>query len=232
MKTNIVELVDRVRLPAGIPLIVCECPSPTPPDATAWLWVFRENAPNRLQQRWAGVLTHPEIDEFVSRLRERDSVWLGGIDTHHGPPSKRFRLVWTLPPAPCRIYTRRGLAIDVKSAVVTRYLSSRCEKVAVRSSSVVEGWISRDWTYAGISLRGHEGEEREVVRLKNAGPFMQFLLMYDGIDLMVDTGWLDGVVPRVAEVVGAEWRIVDFTVTPPKIVRQSGPALAPTTSNE
>jgi hypothetical protein len=232
MKRNIAELVDRVRPQAGMPLIVCECPSPTPPDETAWLWVFRENAANQLQQRWAGVLTRPEIDEFVSRLREQDSVWLGGIDTHHGPPSKRFRLVWTLPPAPCRIYTRRGLAIDAESPVVTRHLFWRREQFAVQSSSVVEGWISRDWTHSGISLNGDGGEEWEVVRLKNAGPFMQFLLMYDGIDLLVDTGWLDRVVPRVAEVLGAGWKIVDFTVTPPEILRQSGPALAPATSNE
>lgn len=231
MKTKIVELVDRVRPQGGTPLIVCVCPSPTPPGETAWLWVFRETAPNRLQQRWAGVLMRPEIDEFVSRLRERDSVWLGGIDTLHGPPSRRFRLVWTLSPAPCRIYTRRGLAIEVESAVVTRHLFRRREQFAVRPSSVVEGWISRDWICAGISVRGNGGEEWEVVRLKNQGLFMQFLLMYDGIDLMVDTGWLDGVVPRVAEVLGAGWKVVDFTVTPPKIVRQSGPAPAPATSN-
>ena len=46
--------------------------------------------------------------------------------------------------------------------------------------------------------------------------------MYDGIDLMVDTGWLDRVVPRVAEVLGLEWRVVDYTKTPSNVERQSG----------
>ena len=56
---------------------------------------------------------------------------------------------------------------------------------------------------------------------------MQFLLMYDGIDLMVDTSWLDFVVPRVAEVFGVPWKIVDYTDTPPQVSRQSGPPAAP-----
>ena len=232
MKTNVVGAIDRIRPQAGIPLIVCDCPSPTPQDGTVWLWVFHEDAPNRLQQRWAGVLTHPEIDELVSRLREQTSIWIGGIDTYHGPPSQRFRLVWTRPPAPCRIYTRRGLAVDVEPGLVTRRLVRRRERFAVPASSVVEGWIRRDWTCAGISLKGRGGEESEFVRVKNAGHFMQFLLMYDGIDLMVDVGWLERVVPRVAEVLGVGWKIVDFTVAPPSIVREGGPAPAPATGDE
>jgi hypothetical protein len=217
-------LIDRVRPQAGIPLLVCQCSSPTPQDGTAWLWIFHEDARNRLRQRWAGVLPRPEIDELVSRLRQLTSIWIGGIDTRHGPPAKRFRLVWTRSPAPCRIYTRRGLAVDVESAFVTRRLFRRRERFAVPSASVVEGWIRSDWIYSGISLKGPGGEKTELVRLKNAGLFTQFLLMYDGLDLMMDAGWLDGVVPRVAEVLGLSWEIVDFTDTPPKIVSHGGPS--------
>lgn len=226
MKTNFGELVDILRPQTGMPLIVCDCPSPTAADGTAWLWVFRENSRNRLRQCWAGVLTRPEIDEFVGRLRERGTVWLGTIDARHAPPCRWFRLAWTLPPAPCRIYTRRGLAVEVEPSVVTKHHFWRRERFAVQPSSVVEGWISRDWIYAGISLKGAAGEEWEVVRKKGAGLFTQFLLMYDGIDLMVDTGWLYGVVPRVAEVLGAPWKIVDYTATPPKVDRQSGPRVS------
>jgi hypothetical protein len=100
------------------------------------------------------------------------------------------------------------------------------DKTAVRFVSHVEGWISPDWTDAGITLKGRGSEEWEVIRLKNEGPFVHFLLMYDGIDLMMDTGWLDRVVPRVADVFGVAWRIVDYTVTPPKIDRQSESAAA------
>jgi hypothetical protein len=226
--TEIVTLLDRAR--AEDPLIVCERRVPTSRDEEAWVWMFREIAPNRLQQLWAGKLTGPESDELVSRLRQRQWVWLGRIDTFHPPPSRRFRLVWTLPPAPCRIYTRRGLAIAVEPTGVTRHLSRRRQELVVPSpSSVVEGWIHRDWTYAGVSVMRDGIEQGEIFRLKNAGPFLQFLMMYDGIDLMVDTGWLDGVVPRVAEVLGVAWRIVDHTVTPSKIVQESG-AQAP--SNE
>jgi hypothetical protein len=127
---------------------------------------------------------------------------------------------------------RRGSTIDVEPALVTRHGIWRREQFAVRSASVVEGWISRDRIYAGISLKGEGGEEWEVVRLENEGLFTQFLLMYDGIDLMMDTGWLYRLVPRVAEVLGVGWRIVDLTVTPPEIVRQGGPAPAPARSDE
>jgi hypothetical protein len=223
MTGSLGEWVDRTHPPAGAPLIVCECGSPTPVDGSRWLWVFHESAAQRLETQWAGVPARAEIDECVSRLGQRGAVWFGSIDTRHAPPSGCFRLVWTLPPAPCRIYTRRGLAVAVESAVVTTHRSRRRERLAAAAASVLEGWISSDWTHAGISLAGPGIERREVVRLKNEGLFTQFLLMYDGIDLMLDTAWLDRVVPRVADALGLPWRIVDFTETPPRVTGQGGP---------
>jgi len=227
MQTNVVEVAHRIRPQAGMRLILCACPSHPPREDAASLWVFRESVEQRLEQLWAGMLSRPEIDELADVLRRESSVWLGGIDTRHAPPSRRFRLVWTLPPAPCRIYTRRGLASEVEPTLVTRHGSRRRQRNAVGSVSHVEGWIGADWTHAGIALKGRAGEEWGVVRLKNEGPFMRFLIMYDGIDLMMDTGWLDGVVPRVAAVFGVAWRIVDHTVTPPGIVRQGEPPAIP-----
>src|SRR5262245_45311363 len=157
-------------------LIVCERESPTAPDTTAWLWVFAEDDASRLQVRRAEAVARPAVAELVRQVRQRhepgqEDVWRGSIDGYHPPPSKRFRLVWTLPPAPCRIYTRRGLAACVEPGVVTRHLRGRREELAVRASSVVEGWIGSDWTHAGISLKGQTGEAWEVIRLRNAGPF-------------------------------------------------------------
>jgi hypothetical protein len=230
MRPDIVEWVARVPAEDGTPLIVCEHRDPAPSDPQ--LWVFREKAPNRLEQRWSGTLQSSEIDELVGRLRERHPVWLGAIDTCHPAPSRRFRLVWTLAPAPCRLYTRRRLAVHVEPTGATRHRLRRRERVAVPESSVVEGWISSDWTWSGISLKGDRGEEAEIFRLKGAGLFAQFLIMYDGIDLMMDTWWLDGVVPRVAEVLGLPWRIVDYTETPPKVVQESATAAAPVPTGE
>src|SRR5262245_50012892 len=224
---QLVELADRIRSQADTRLILGECPSHTAPNDAVSLWVFRERAEHRLEQLWAGELSRPEIDELADVLRRENSVCLGGIDSRHAPPSKRFRLLWTLPPAPCRIYTRRGLASEVEPAIVTRHGLRRRQQHAVRSVSHVEGWIGPDWTHAGITLKGRAGEEWEVIRLRNEGLFMQFLIMYDGIDLMMDTSWLDRIVPRVAEVFGVAWHFVDHTVTPPEIVRQSEPPAVP-----
>lgn len=217
--TNLAEVVERLRVRADTPLILCSCTSPD--LKTVWVWALEENAKKRLKTRWSGVLRLSEFDELAGVLRQHRSVWLAGIDTRHPPPSRWFRMVYTLPPAPCRIYTRRGLVAGVEPAAATRCLP-RLKQIAVQSSSVVEGWISHDWIHAGISLVGDAGAREELVRLTNAGLFNQFLLMYDGIDLMMDTRWLDGVVPRVAEVLGLEWRVVDYTKTPPKVERQSG----------
>lgn len=217
--TNLVEVVERLRVRADTPLILC---SSTSPDLkTVWVWALEENATNRLKTRWSGVLRPSEFDELGGMLRQHRSVWLAGIDTRHPPPSRWFRMVYTRPPAPCRIYTRRGLVADVEPAAATRYLP-RLKQIAVQPPRVVEGWISQDWIHAGISLVADAGAREELVHLTNASLFNQFLLMYDGIDLMMDTGWLDRVVPRVAEVLGLEWRVVDYTKTPSKVERQSG----------
>lgn len=226
MRADLAEWLERDQAHGARPRLACKSPVPTPGSELAWLWVFRADPPMRLTQRWAGELTRPERDEMLERLRERHPLWLGRIHTPHAPPSRRFRLVWTLPPAPCLIYTRRGLAIAVEPAGITRHFARRSERIAVKPSAVVEGWIGSDWIYAGLSLKSG-GEESVVLRLKNAGLFEQFLLMYDGIDLMLDTAWLDGVVPRVAEVLGSAWRIVDYTETPPKLVSESETASAP-----
>jgi hypothetical protein len=217
------EWVDRARPPADAPLIVCECASPTTSDGSRWLWVFHESAAHRLEKQWAGEPARAEIDECVGRLRQRGPVWLGGIDTRHAPPAVCFRLVWTLRPAPCRIYTRRRLVVEVEPASVTTHRCRRRARLAATEASALEGWISPDWTRAGISLAGPGAERREVLRLGNAGLFTQFLLMYDGIDLMVDTSWLDEVVPRMAGTLGLPWRIVDLTETPPRVTGQGGP---------
>lgn len=217
--TNLAEVVERLRVRADTPLILCSCTSSDP--QAFWVWAFEENDNKRLKTRWSGVLRRSEFDEVADVLRPHRSVWLGGIDTRHPPPSRWFRMVYTLPPAPCRIYTRRGLVAGVEPVAAIRY-SPRLEQIAVQPSSVVEGWISHDWRHAGVSLVGDSGSREEIVRLSNAGLFDQFLLMYDGIDVMMDTMWLDGVVPRVAEVLGLEWRVVDYTKTPPKVERQSG----------
>jgi hypothetical protein len=221
--------VDRLRSQGDSCVLVCEYPDATSREEATRLWVF-EITPDRLRQRFAGALARPELEELVGRLRERRPVWLGCVESLHPPPSRRWRLVWTLPPAPCRIYLRRGGVIHVEPGGVSRHLARRREQVDVSSPSFVEGWIGSDWIHAGISLKRHAGEEAEIVRLKNAGLFTQFLLMYDGIDLMVDTSWLDGVVPRVAEVLGVGWRIVDYTVTPPKLVGE-GATASPSSSS-
>lgn len=212
--TNLAEVAERLLVRIDTPLILCS--SKSPDLKSLWVWALEENATNRLKTRWSGVLRPSEFDELAGLLRRHRSVWIAGIDTRHPPPSRMFRMVYTFPPAPCRIYTRRGLIAAVEPAIATRYLP-RLKQIAVGFSDALEGWISPDCTHAGISLVGDAGAREELVHLKNAGLFDQFLLMYEGIDLMMDTDWLDRVVPRVAEVLGLKWRIVDYRETPSKV---------------
>ena len=220
--TNLVEIAERIRPHALTPYIACTCASPAGKDQ-AWMWVFREDARKHLVQLWGAEVGRAEADELVDLLSRQGSVWHGAIDGRHAPPCRWFRLAWTLPPAPCRIYRRRRLAVEVEPAVVTMRGFRRHRRIDVPPATRVEGWIGRDWSSAGITLKHGDREETEIFRLKHAGSVTQFLVMYDGIDLMVDTWWLDGLVPRVAGVLGVEWRIVDYTITPPRIERHGKP---------
>src|SRR5262245_16305803 len=182
MNMNVVELASRLRSQAATQLILCKFPSPTPSDGTASVWVFGESAGGRLKQLWAGVLERAEGDALADELGREKSLWLGGIDILHAPPSKRFRLVWTRPPAPCRIYTCRGLASETAPESVTRHGFWGGDRQSVRAVSHVEGWISSDWMCAGITVNGQGNEQWEVIRLKNTGLLMQFILMSDRLD--------------------------------------------------
>ena len=213
-KPNPVELADSIRSRGTGPLIVCQCPDHTSRGKAAWLWVFHENARSRLEQLWAGLLSHSEVDEITDRLRGERGLWLGAIDTYHLPPSKWFRLVWTFPPAPCRIYTRRGMKCDVERSRVRVRDFWRTRELTLPGVKRVEGWIT--WNRSGIRLKLEQSgsHDAELIRSGHPGAWLGY---YDGIDLMVDTGWLDSLVPRVAEVLDVGWSIVDYTESPPAV---------------
>ena len=213
-KANVVELADSIRSRATGPLIVCRCPDHTSSGKAAWLWVFQENSKHRLERLWAGLLSRSEVDEITNLLRGERGLWLGVIDTHHLPPSKRFRLLWTLPPAPCRIYTRRGMTCDVERSRVRVRGFWRIRDLTLSGVERVEGWVT--WSRSGIRLTsGRSGsDDVELIRSGHPGAWLGY---YDGIDLMVDTDWLDVLVPRVAAVLDVGWSIVDYTESPPAV---------------
>jgi hypothetical protein len=213
-KANVVELANSIRSRATGPLIVCQCPDHTSQGKAAWVWVFHENAKSRLQQLWAGLLNHPDIDEITNLLRGERGLWPGVNNTYHLPPSRWFRLVWTMPPAPCRIYTRRGITCEVERSRVRVRGFWRTRELALFGLKRVEGWIH--WSRSGIRLK-IEGSGRGDMELIRSGHPGAWLGYYDGIDLMVDTGWLDVLVPRVAEVLDVGWSIVDHTESPPAV---------------
>ena len=212
--TNIVQLADSIRSRATGPLIVCQCAEHTSHGKAAWLWVFQERANGRLKQLWAGLLNHSDADEITNRLRGERGLWPGVVDTYHDPPSSWFRLVWTLPPAPCRIYTRRGMKCEVERARARVRGFWRTRELTLSGVERVEGWIT--WSRSGIRLK-YEQRGRDDAELIRSGHPGAWLGYYDGIDLMVDTDWLDSLVPRVAEVLGVGWSIVDHTESPPAV---------------
>jgi len=122
-------------------------------------------------------------------------------------------MVCTLPPAPCRIYTRRGMkcAVEHSRVRVRGFWGTR--ELTLSGVERVEGWIT--WSRSGIRLKlERSGSDAEVIRLGHPAAWLGY---YDGIDLMVDTGWLDFLVPRVAAVLDVGWSIVDYTESPPAV---------------
>lgn len=216
-RIDVVALVDSIRSRAVEPLIVCQSSNPTSDGKAACVWVFHETASHRLRQLWAGILNQSEADEITHRLQEGRGLWLGAIDSYHLPPSSWFRMVWTLPPAPCRIYTRRGMRCDVERSRVRMRGYWRTREVNPTGVERVEGWFT--WSRSGIRLKFEQSgrADVELIRLGHPGAWLGY---YDGIDLMVDTDCLDSLVPRVAEVLDVGWSIVDYTESPP-VVRTS-----------
>jgi len=212
--TNVVELAGSIRSRATAPLIVCQCPDHTSHGKAVWLWVFRENAKSRLQQLWAGLLNHLEVEEITNLLRREPGLWPGTIDTYHHPPCRWFRLVWTSPPAPCRVYTMRGMKCDVERSRVRVRGFWRTRELSLSGVERVEGWIT--WSRSGIRLKRSrsDGDDAELIRSGHPGAWLGY---YDGIDLMVDTDWLDLLVPRIADVLDVGWSIVDHTESPPAV---------------
>jgi hypothetical protein len=223
--TNVFELADSIRSRATAPLIVCRSPDHASGGKAAWLWVFQENARGRLERLWAGLLNRSEIDEVTNLVRGERGLWLGVIDTYHHPPPRRFRLLWTLPPAPCRIYTRRGMKCDVERSRVRVRGFWRTRERTLSGVERVEGWIT--WSRSGIRLKFERSgsDDAELVRSGHPGAWLGY---HDGIDLMVDTGWLDTLVPRVAAVLDVGWSIVDYTESPPAVRSEAAAGDEPT----
>ena len=90
----------------------------------------------------------------------------------------------------------------------------RTRELTLSGAERVEGWIN--WNRSGIRLKREQSEshDAELIRSGHPGAWLGY---YDGIDLMVDTSWLDLLVPRVAEVLGVGWSIVDYTESPPAV---------------
>src|SRR5688572_19842753 len=171
---HIFDLADSIRSSAIGPLIVCQCSDHRSRGEAVWLWVFHENAKNRLEQVWAGLVNHSEVDEVTSRLRGERGLWLGAIDSYHLPPFKRFRLVWTLPPAPCRIYTRRGMRCDVERSRVRVRSFWRTRELTLSGVERVEGWIT--WNRSGIRLKYEQpgADDAELIRSGHPGAWLGY----------------------------------------------------------
>jgi len=218
VQVNVVALADqRATKSKGVTLIASECWDHHTSHDMAWLYVYRETTRRRLKPLWCGELTRPEIGEIKSLLRRTNKTWHGSVDTYAWPGDPRFRMLWTLAPAPCRVYCRWGPTCEVDPAGVTRYGLWRTQRISAAGVERVEGWFT--WTGSGIKLKRRIGGNSGVIRLRHPGEWLGY---YDGIDLMIDTDWLQVVTPRVAEVLGVDWSIVDYTETPPAVTK-SGP---------
>jgi hypothetical protein len=232
MKINVLELAEQLR-PQSIdtPVIVGECFWHRPRDKTAWVWVFEASSNSRLKFLWSGVLARPEIASIQVELAQTNSVWHALLDKDAFEGSRRTRLLWTLAPAPCRVYKRRRLKLEVEPSHVTAYGFWGRRQTAIVSVSSVEGWVSRGGGTAGITLRQNGRRDFRILRVMNNLFAQEFDVTYDAIDLWNDAAWLEHVTQRVAGVFDAPWSIVDYTATPPVVVMFGHPGVTTATGD-
>src|SRR5262249_18765563 len=118
------------------------------------------------------------IDMFERQPSDRPLI-LGECFQHR--PRDEAAWVWTIPPAPFRLFKAKRLRCWIKTDRVILTNAWGRTELSRREVASVLGWIAASWLSAGVSLVMQTGRKLMVVRLRNLAAALD--LTYDGLDL-------------------------------------------------
>lgn len=125
-------------------------------------------------------------------------VWPGELDTMY---ATGFSFVWTVPPAPLRVYDREGLVAARRDGDIELFRANT--RVRVGDVARFVGWLSADWVSRGVSLELRTGERVVVAETKEWAASVD--PTYDGIDVLCDAAWVASLGKALARGIGVEY---------------------------
>ena len=154
---------------------------------------------------WDAFLPDADLPALREALAAFATVWPGALDTMYATP---WHLAWTVPPAPTRIYDRKGLVVAVDGARLTLARNARAfEAPAVAR---VLGWVSDDRVDRGLDLELRTGERVTVAAQREITA--SFDPTYDGLDLTFDAAWIPEAGKVLAGAIGAPYEATDRAI--------------------
>ena len=174
-------------------------------------WIVRVDR-SRPRVVFHDVLDDAECDTLARSLRDVASVWDGQLKASYVlRPS--IQLIWTLSPAPFRLYRRSHLLASAcqDQLLVTRRFRRTCE-IARGEIKSVESWMSPDGFFSGVSFVLSQSFKLRLVRVFNAHaiwgvvtfPYNQF-----GVEHIDEIWWAGRLGKRLAEHLDVPWQFYD-----------------------
>jgi hypothetical protein len=160
---------------------------------------------------FCGVLQDDEFAALKRSLRAVSTVWEGQVKC--GPFRRSFRLTWTLPPAPFRLYSRWRILAEIEGDTLTikrRFRSTT--RVAAKEIQSIQSWMSPKGFLAGVSVVTAKSSI-QTVRLVNPdaiignldeAPYNQW-----GVESIDAVAWAGRLGRRMANALEVPWAFHD-----------------------
>lgn len=154
---------------------------------------------------WDRFFNENAIVAFCAALRVyAGEVFHGEFDTMYGTP---WAYAWTCPPAPLRVYDRKGLLVVIKNNAVHVRRARQWAVLTQSEIARVVGWLSPDWYNREVSIEARNGERLLVAQSEEAMALAD--PTYDGIDLMCDASWVGRLGKAIAKGLGVPYAAND-----------------------
>lgn len=153
-----------------------------------------------LKNAWDGHVAKSEWDALVSALGAFATVWKCESDAM---ARTAWGKLWTLPPAPFRMFAGTGLRVAVDGDLV-RLRRFPCRTLQLTRGEIerVEVTLSPDWTRRAVAL-----VKRGGARVHVAGELDLFPLAdptYDRINLLFEAAWARSLAGSLAAALGVK----------------------------
>ncbi len=155
---------------------------------------------------WDGGLAEGAREALASRLA---TPWPGELDGFEADQVWRFG--WTQAPAPFRLFNRQGELARVEGDRLLirpqpgRWRRRPGREIGREAIAHIAAELSDDWIQRGIAVVLHDGTRIPLLE-RRAWLLAYPSVLYDGLSLLTDTGWVHGIAASAAAALNCEVR--------------------------